>query len=255
MLSRFWLIKTHRKEVLVLLYKKDNLTSYALGSTVCFELLKSRPNIVRRVIAHSKLQADLLARFDNLCKSQGLSIELNDRIFAQLTKKENVYIACEFEKYSDELISGNHIVLVNPQDAGNLGNAMRTAAAFQIDGVAIITPAVDLFDPKTVRASMGAMFLVKTQHFYSFSDYCAQQNNREYLPFMLNARLELSDYNFQTSKNYSMIFGNEATGLPVEYEKVGTPLKIAQSQSIDSLNITTAIAIAAYSCSRKNLKF
>lgn len=50
------------------------------------------------------------------------------------------------------------LVLDRPQDPGNLGGLIRTADAVGAAGVVILEPAVDLFDPRTIRASMGSLF-------------------------------------------------------------------------------------------------
>ncbi len=50
------------------------------------------------------------------------------------------------------------LVLDRPQDPGNLGGLIRTADAVAAAGVLVLEPAVDLFDPKTIRASMGSLF-------------------------------------------------------------------------------------------------
>ena len=50
------------------------------------------------------------------------------------------------------------IVLENVQDPGNVGTVLRTASAFSIDAVVLLGDCADCFSPKTVRASMGAIF-------------------------------------------------------------------------------------------------
>ena len=53
---------------------------------------------------------------------------------------------------------GNAIVLENVQDPGNVGTVIRTANAFQIGAVILCGCCADLYSPKTVRATMGAIF-------------------------------------------------------------------------------------------------
>ncbi len=57
-------------------------------------------------------------------------------------------------------LAGVQLVLVldRPQDPGNLGGLIRTADAVGAAAVVVLEPAVDLFDPKTIRASMGSLF-------------------------------------------------------------------------------------------------
>lgn len=52
----------------------------------------------------------------------------------------------------------NAIVLENLQDPGNVGTVLRTAAAFSVDAVILCGDCADLYSPKTVRATMGAIF-------------------------------------------------------------------------------------------------
>jgi len=52
----------------------------------------------------------------------------------------------------------NAIVLENVQDPGNVGTVIRTANAFQIGAVILCGSCADLYSPKTVRATMGAIF-------------------------------------------------------------------------------------------------
>ena len=53
---------------------------------------------------------------------------------------------------------GNHILLDGIQDPGNVGTIIRTAAAFGMNSVILTNGCADVYNPKTVRASMGAIF-------------------------------------------------------------------------------------------------
>jgi len=73
-------------------------------------------------------------------------------------------IVASFHTFSTPLaalrLGGTPLVLVldRPQDPGNLGGLIRTADAAGAAGVVILEPSVDLFDPRTIRASMGSLF-------------------------------------------------------------------------------------------------
>lgn len=58
---------------------------------------------------------------------------------------------------SDEKVQ-NAIILENVQDPGNVGTVLRTASAFSVGAVVLTGDCADLYSPKTVRASMGAIF-------------------------------------------------------------------------------------------------
>lgn len=151
----------------------------------------------------------------------------------------------EFRKFPGSLQKdASHIVLVNPSNAGNMGTIMRSALGFELNQMAIVRPAVDAFDPKVVRASMGAIFSTEFQYFDTFDEYRQQFGERELYPFMLQAQIRLPE--IHPSGTYSLIFGNEATGLPREFLDIGTSVIIPHSNRIDSLNLPIAASIAMY---------
>ncbi len=233
-------------------YSKNSDASYALGTTLTIELLKRKSHQAKRIYISPKQKRDVT--YESIVtlakKNQIPVIENNEKIFRQLSDKDNCMVIGEFLKWNDSLNSNeNHIVLVNPSNKGNLGTILRSAAAFSMKGIAIISPAADVFDPKTVRSSMGAIFSVPFRYYSSFEAYQKEMGERHYYPFMLQAKEYLGSETIL--KPYSLIFGNEATGLDSSFLKVGTPLKIPQSSDVDSLNLDNAVSIALYEFSKK----
>ena len=224
-------------------YKSQLPYSYSLGITLTIELLKRHPESVLDIYYHSSFNGEGKDLIDTLAKKINITPTLNDKIFNIVSQKENVYCIGVFKKFSSPIKKDeNHIVLVNPSNAGNLGTIIRTSAGFNLNNLVIIKPAVDIFDPKTVRASMGALFNINFSLYDNFDDY-KKDNKHNLYPFMLKAKAKLKDTSF--SKPYSLIFGNEATGLPdsfLEYNSVIIP----HSHAIDSLNLPIAVSIALY---------
>src|SRR5690606_28104866 len=147
---------------------------------------------------------------EEICNNNNILVIYNDKVFNILSDKENCFVIAEFRKFENRLnTNDNHIVLVNPSNAGNLGTIMRTMVGFEILNLVIIKPAVDIFDPKCIRASMGAIFHLNFIHYDSFLDYYNANKNRSFYPFMLQASSSLS--NMEIKEPYSLIFGNEAT--------------------------------------------
>ena len=58
----------------------------------------------------------------------------------------------------DTLPGKLYVVLDGVQDPGNVGTILRTADAFRADGMLLVNGCADLYNPKTVRATMGAVF-------------------------------------------------------------------------------------------------
>lgn len=236
-------------------YDKDDNTSYALGATLSIELLKTRPDCVRRVFLHSKLNSqEVISTIHELIEqaSTSIAIETNDKAFRILSQKENCFVIAEFEKFTAPIDGLKpHIVLVNPSNAGNLGTIIRSAVGFDLPDIAIITPAADIFDPKTVRASMGSLFRLRFNHYVHFEDYQAAYPDRPIYPFMLNAAsIDLREV--AMPETFSLVFGNEATGLPDFFASIGTPVQILHSCDIDSLNLPIALSIGLYAATKDN---
>lgn len=228
-------------------YKHDLPYSYALGMTLVMELLLHKPYLTEVVFFNAQtIKDENFKKLVSLCEKFAIPIEENEKIFNILTSKGNCYVIGVFKKFETTLENASHIVLVNPSDAGNLGTILRTIVGFDFKNLIIIRPAVDLFDPKVVRASMGALFHINFKIYDTFNDYLLQYKNNHFYPFMLTSSNIIQEVNFQ--KPFSLIFGNEATGLPEEYAKIegALPVRIPHSRNIDSLNLTLAVGIGAF---------
>ncbi|HBP38296.1 MAG TPA: TrmH family RNA methyltransferase [Clostridiales bacterium] len=241
-------------ELLFKPYKKEFDYSYSLGAYPTIELLQGRPETALAVLTSSDLRASPeISEIDQICSSHRIGILANDRLISRISAKENCYVIGVFKKYSLSLDPGRpHVVLVNPSNMGNLGTIIRTVLGFGIRDLAIIRPGLDIFDPKVIRASMGAFFRINFQYFDLFSDYRMGYPEHDLYPFMLQGKVSLNDLRPQASRPCSLIFGNEATGLDGTFLKIGTPVVIRHSDQIDSLNLPVAVGIAAYDFYSKN---
>ena len=147
--------------------------SYAPGVFPSMECLKHRPDAVRRLLLHSSSAGrDGADKLRGLAESLGVRVEEADRALARISGKENCFAAAVFAKFEDALDPAKpHVVLHHPGDSGNVGTILRTALGFGVEDVALIRPCVDLFDPKTVRASMGSLFSLRVRLYDSFESY------------------------------------------------------------------------------------
>ena len=231
-------------------YQKEFGYSYSFGVFPTLELLTHRPEQVQRVVAHSKGEkSGGLSKLKDLCTAHGISFEVNDRAVERLSHKGNVYVFGVFDKYAAPLSAdANHLLLVNPSDNGNLGTIARTMLAFGMRDLALLEPAVDLFNPHVVRASMGAAFALRFRYFSSLGAYRSAFPHILY-PFMLDASVELKDVEFDTP--YTLVFGPEGAGLLPEYANIGKSVKIPQSSLVESLNLAVAVGVALYETARK----
>ena len=233
-----------------MIYDKKQNTSFAIGAFATIELLKQRISDVVGVYFSSKLKINnITEEIFSICKEHKIPLLERTKFIEKVAGKENVFIICEFNKYKSHLNKGNHLVLVNPMDMGNLGTIIRTSLGFNIKNIAIIKPCVDIFDPKVIRASQGAIFSTNICEFESFNDYFKAFKEHQFYMFCLSGNKYLQEIN-EIKKPYSLVFGNEATGLPENILSYGEKIKIKQSKEIDSFNLAVSVAMALYEFSK-----
>jgi TrmH family RNA methyltransferase len=138
------------------------------------------------------------------------------------------------------------IYLHEIQDPGNLGTIIRTLAWFGKFRLLLSPNSVDPFNPKVVRASMGAIFHVPVELDLSLSELQTRFAKFAYLDLQgkkINT-IEFAHYD-------CYLFGNEARGVP--YESLlafnADAYTIAGAGSIDSLNLATAVNMCVYQLS------
>lgn len=227
-------------------YKNTDSESYTLGTTLTFKLLNNKAKYAKKLYFHPLLKKDdVYNKLIMLCEQYHIPYEENQKIFRILADKENCFVIGQFSKFYKSLDDGNHVILVNPQDMGNLGTIIRSCLGFGITNIGIIKPGVDCYNPKVVRSSMGAIFSVNIEYFNSFDEYLQKFSHHAIYPLMLQATESLSQISIP-SKFISLIFGNEASGLPHSFLKLGHPIIIKHSNTIDSLNLPTAVGITLY---------
>lgn len=234
-------------------YKKDAEFSYTLGITLTIELLKTMPKQVERVYFHSDFDGNAKEIISNLCENNNIDVVYSNKIFHILSDKDNCFCIGEFRKFTKAIEKdANHLVLVNPADAGNMGTILRSALGFGVTNICIVKPAVDVFNPKVVRASMGAIFHLNIKYYDDFKTYQNEFTEHALYPFMLKAQIVLNEMTEPLKTPYSLIFGNEATGLPDEFLGFGDAIIIKHSNLIDSLNLPTAVGIGLYEATKKH---
>ena len=165
--------------------------------------------------------------------------------------KDNCFAGLVFSKYESDLDpAACHAVLCQISDGGNAGTALRSLLGFGIRDVALVRPCVDAFDPHVLRASMGAFYRMRVRTFDSFDDYRAAFPEQPLYPFMLDGSKPLDQVAAQAQKPFSLVFGNEAAGLPARFAQLGQSVRIPQSDEIDSLNLAVAVSVGSYAFMR-----
>lgn len=173
-----------------------------------------------------------------------IPIDVHDATINKLSPKSNCYAIGVFKTFYEPLQKGNHIVLVNPMDMGNMGTIMRTMLGFGYQDLAIIRPAVDIFNPHVVRSSMGALFSLRIHYYESIDEYLKEFGDHQCYPFMLKGAKNIHQVKPVTP--HSLIFGNESSGLDDIYMTYGQSVFIPHTNAIDSLNLAQSVGIGLF---------
>lgn len=226
-------------------YRKQFSHSYSRGVFATLEMLRHKREHVAQVLARTDADDNAgVRKIHEICTRNDIPFETSDKLVRRLAPKESHLVVGVFDKYETPLATReNHVVLVNPADMGNLGTIMRSMAGFDVVNLAIIRPAVDYFDPRVVRASMGAIFQMSVRYFESFEAYRELFQHQVYT-FVTHEGQRIEEMRFQSP--YALVFGNEGEGLSAKYLRAGTPVSIRHSERVNSLNISVAVGIALY---------
>ena len=222
--------------------------SYQLGVFPALMLLEAKSECASRLLLNSQgLENEGVVKLRKRCAALGVREEPADRVLRRESKKDNCFAGLVFKKYESDLSAADsHAVLCQITDNGNAGTALRSLLGFGIRDVAFVRPCVDVFDPHVLRASMGAFFRLRVRTYDSFDDYRADFPDRPLYPFMLDGAQPLDAVAAKATPPFSLVFGNEQTGLPPAFAGLGQSVLIPQSDEIDSLNLAVAVSVGAY---------
>lgn len=241
--------KEQLKVISKLLLKKNRLVQnrfLAEGKRLIEEALKTSPNCEQIFYTQHFLQNE-----ENLIgaiRQKNIpTFELSPKDFAKISSTKNSQgIIGIFKIPRQEKITSDDKIIIgleNISDPGNLGTILRTCQWFGIKSVFLSQECAEVYNPKVVRASMGAIFtlnILDKIDFYSNVKSLIYEGYQVYYADMKGQDYRSVDFNQKTV----LIFCNEATGPTEQLTKVcKKSITIPSKGSIDSLNVAVAAAI------------
>ena len=231
------------------------------GVKLLEEALLKGVAIKRILLCQSKAEAILqrLGGYEDKLEGAALSV-LEDSVFSKVSEEnapEGVICIAEFPKHHVRRADKNELsrtakdkskrvlLLESVRDPGNMGTIMRSAAAFGVDTMVISRDCADVYNPKTVRGAMGALFKM---NIFAFDDIkeaieCLRENGRKvYAAALDKSAVRLDEVSFD--KGDAVIIGNEGHGLTAE--TVGAcdkSLYIPMEEGSESLNAAIAASV------------
>ena len=147
---------------------------------------------------------------------------------------------------------GMTLLLDGIQDPGNLGTIFRTAEGAGVDGIIMSSDTVDIYNPKTVRSTMGSLY--RMPFFYEKDLKGVVERIKEKKVSVYAAHLKgkhayyLEDYR----RGCAFLIGNEGNGLTDELAALAdTYIRIPMEGQVESLNAAIAAAVLMYEVKRQ----
>lgn len=205
--------------------------------------------------------------YEKICASPVLREKLNDTgyelvsddILARMsdtrTPQGILFVAAQPRYTPEQLLNGDApllVVLESLQDPGNLGTIIRTGEGAGVTGVIMNRQTVDLFNPKTIRATMGSVFRVP--YFYTDSlketiTWLHERGIRTYGAHLAGKRYYES---FSFCGGTAFLIGNEGNGLSRETAELAQEaVKIPMEGRVESLNAAVAASLLMYEAQRQ----
>ena len=148
-----------------------------------------------------------------------------------------------------ELEKGPILVLENMRDSGNMGTVIRTAEGLGIKNIVLSGDCVDIYNPKTIRASMGSAFRVRPVRMTV--EQVKSYTKEHGMSFYVTALSESSeDIRKKNLKNAAVLIGNEALGATPEALNAADGHIIIPIQTAQSFNASVAAAIVLWEMAR-----
>jgi len=144
------------------------------------------------------------------------------------------------------------VLLETIQDPGNLGTILRSAAAAGIEHIYLSSDCTDAWSPKTLRAAMGAHFVLNIYIDCNLIEIANQFQGRV-LGTSPTATKQL--YQIDLTQPTAFVFGNEGAGLSLPMQQaVDETISIPMPGKIESLNAAAAATICLYEKVRQNMQ-
>lgn len=206
-------------------------------------------------VAHSFYQkCDFIEKIVQ-CPHEVVSDEVYQKISGTKTPQGIMCIVSQIHYDLTELLQRENPLLVlleDIQDPGNLGTILRTGEGAGVDGIIMTKDTVDIYNPKTIRATMGSIFRMP---FIYVEDMKATIEILE-LSHIVTYAAALGGEDFYDAFSYksgtAFLIGNEGSGLKAKTLLAAQKhIKIPMEGQVESLNASIATSLLIYEANRQ----
>jgi len=236
----------HVKKLLSSRSYREKSGEYAAdGVKLLAEAAKWIPQELRTVLVTADVELCALPEHVRL-------VEIPDDIMAQISPMEapqGALFTCALPQEDTLTLEDRCLILDGIQDPGNLGTMLRTADALEIP--VVLTPGcADAYNPKTVRATMGAVF--RTRPRWGTPEQIAAQCRERQIPLYVTALSDRAvDLRQADLRRAALVIGSEGRGVGEFFlTHADRELIIPMSARCESLNAAIAAAIVMWEMKR-----
>ncbi len=144
------------------------------------------------------------------------------------------------------------VLLEDLQDPGNLGTIIRTGEGAGVTGVFMSKNTVDIFNPKTIRATMGSIYRVPFVYVENVEDTIKSLHNSNIKTYAAHLAGRDCYDSFSFKEGTAFLIGNEGNGLKKSTADASfSYLKIPMEGQVESLNAAIATSLLMYEAHRQ----
>lgn len=144
---------------------------------------------------------------------------------------------------SSNSLTDRILILDCVQDPGNMGALLRSACAFGFQTIFISDGSCDLYNPKVIRASQGAIFKL---HFWFGDPVAFIKNLTNYDVYGTDVQQGVDVQSISKSSHIALILGNEGNGISKEIQSLQLKNLYIPMENTESLNVSVAGSILMY---------
>lgn len=207
-----------------------------------------------------------------MCREQGVFVEsVSDEVFQKITDTctpQGILFVMEQFFYSLEEMVGQakdrqeaggkmplFLILEDIQDPGNLGTMLRTAEGAGASGVILSRGCVDVYNPKTIRSTMGSLYRVPFVYQEDLKDAVCMVKAGGVTVYAAHLEGERYFDRIRYQGGSAFLIGNEGNGLRKETADLANQyIKIPMAGSLESLNAAVAAALLLYQAAGQDRK-
>ena len=235
-------------------YRNESGSFYIEGIRIVVEAMQVQGRVKTLIVAPELVQSKIIEEVIDMAGRQHLPVlEVSGAVFETFSLKDGPQgVAAVVTQKWDEIDAidpqkmGLWVGLDAVADPGNLGTIMRTLDAVSGNGIFLIGPCTDPYDPSAMRASMGAAFSLKFVK--STVDDFKQFKARSAVQIVGTSDSAKKDYQeVGYGSNLVLLMGSERQGLQKELMNVCDEMvSIPMTGKSDSLNLAVATGVMLY---------